>query len=191
MTPCRTPEHLEWIASSPIKAGRCPGISWNDVTRDIATEIAQRRRLYPDRVARGQMSSEEADYQIAIFGALAADVARIMANACDQAPAHRYSRAARIDALLRERSYRQRLYPKWVTTGQISADQATHRTHCLDALLERFDEGLDWVATNGKWISDSSATPAEIAATRAELEQLSAIYNRRWHGEQAQEQLAL
>jgi hypothetical protein len=170
---CRSPEHLEWIATSPIKPWRWGDVCWRHVARDIVTEIAQRRRVYPDRVAHGQMTPEEAEYQIAIFNALVADVARIMANACDTPPDHRYSRAARIDALLRERSYRQRLYPKWVTTGQITQDKADHRMACLDALLERFDEGLDW----------DSQTPS--------ITDLAKIYAARWHGDQPQQQLAL
>jgi hypothetical protein len=170
---CRTPEHLAWLATVERDAIRWPGLCWNHVAREIQREGDQRRRVYPDRVARGQMTQADADYQIAIFDALKQDVARIMAGRCNDAPAHPYSRTERIAAILRERDYRAQLFPKWISTGQITQEQATHRQHCIDCLLETFDHGLDF------------------DPTKDDIEALKTTYAARWCGLEQQKELAL
>lgn len=123
---------------------RWPGVCWNHVAREIAREVEQRHRVFPERVMRGQMTQAEANHQIAVFEALTQDVARIIANRAHHPPAHHFTRKARIDALLRERDYRRRRFPKWVSAGQIAQDQATHRSHCIEILLNALDQGLDF-----------------------------------------------
>jgi polyhydroxyalkanoate synthesis regulator phasin len=171
--PCRTLEHLAWLATVERDAARWPGLCWNHVAREIDRESDQRRRVYPDLVARGQMTQAEADYQIAIFDALKQDVARIMANRCDEAPAHSFTRGERIAAILRERDYRKRLFPKWVSTGQITQEQAKLRQHGLDCLLECFDQGLDF------------------DPEKEDLEALKTTYAARWCRAEQQKELAL
>ena len=48
------------------------------------------------------------------------------------------NRKAQLEELERELKLRQRVYPKWVRSGQMTADQMNHRVACLIEVIEDF-----------------------------------------------------
>lgn len=127
-----------------------PGISYAHAAAEIGRELEQRRRVYPDRVAKLRMTQAEADYQIAIFTAIAADVAAMTVPMRHYVPAtHSFSWDERMKALQRELDYRRRFYPEWIAKMRLSQAKADHQIACIAAILRRYREGFGWTPANG------------------------------------------
>lgn len=130
-----------------------PGISWPIARAEVDREHAWRVRTYPDRVAGGRMQKAEADYQLAIFAAIGADVDRMARPYAP--PVHAYSWDERRKALWREIGWREKNYDELVAGGRLTRDRADHQLAALRAILWRYDCGFDWRPSNG--------TPAQSA----------------------------
>lgn len=171
-----------------------PAITAQAVLAECTRELAQRRNFYPGRVAEGRMKQDEADHQLALAAAWQADVQRDIANharshaawaAWDgrsafprtewDGPAHGISWAARREGLRRELLLRARVYPARVAEMRMTQAEADHRRDCLAALAARYDDGFDWIASNGHrprfGLVDA---PEEILAARREWQDHSA-----------------
>lgn len=135
------------------------------VRAELARELQQRRRLYPDRVAKGRMSAPEAERQIALIAAIAADLDAVIAVAVPQrmaelngarrhgagtanistgTPAATFSWSQKRNALLRELDYRTRFYPEWIAKGRLLEADAARQCAALRAMLALYDDGLTW-----------------------------------------------
>ncbi len=130
-----------------------PTITPQHVLAECARELGQRRDFYPRRVAEARMTQDEADHQLAIARAWHQDAQRIAAH--DYTPAalapatHGISWAARREGIRRELDLRARVFPARVAEGRMTQTEADHRRDCLAALAARYDDGLDWIASNG------------------------------------------
>ena len=49
------------------------------------------------------------------------------------------NRQAQLEELRRELKMRQRVYPKWVRDGRMTAEQMTHRVTCLIEVIADFE----------------------------------------------------
>ena len=121
------------------------------IASELEREISMRRQVYPGRVADGRMTQAEAARQIAIAAAWAEDLRR-----CTSPPGplptatHGFTWAERRAALTRELAFRARVFGRRVAEGAMTRADAAHRTACLEALAARYDDGLDWRASNGR-----------------------------------------
>ncbi len=130
-----------------------PGLTYADCRAEVDREHAWRTRTYPDRVAGGRMHRADADYQLAIFAAIGADVDRMTRPYAP--PPHGYSWDERRKALSREIGWREEQYDELVAGGRLTRDRADHQLACLRAILWTYDTGFDWRPSNG--------TPAQSA----------------------------
>lgn len=132
-----------------------PKVTLATLDAELRRELQQRRRFFPGRVKEGRMSQQEADAQLGMVGAWLEDVGRMHARWVEQRrelgkPAHGMTWNARRAGILREIDYRERFYPQWVKDGRILEDEAAHRIACLFCLLEIYEDGWDFVASNGR-----------------------------------------
>lgn len=122
-------------------------VTYAEAATEVERELSFRRRTYPDRINSGRMKRADADYQLAIFAAIAADVLR-MAHAGPSpmpAAAHTFTWAERRKALERELDYRDRFYPEWIAGGRLTQARADRQRFALQAILCRYDAGFDWI----------------------------------------------
>lgn len=150
-----------------------PDITPQAVLAECARELAQRRSFYPGRVAEARMSQAEADHQFALAAAWHQDAQRIAAS--DYTPnvlppaTHGISWQARREGLARELALRARVYPSRVAEMRMTQGEADHRRACLMALAARYDDGFDWIASNGHRTRFGLVeAPEEILAARRE-----------------------
>ncbi|WP_397604997.1 hypothetical protein [Sphingorhabdus sp.] len=129
-----------------INSALFPGITYAIATAEAERELASRRRLYPDRVKTGRMKQEEADFQIQIMAAIAADTLRMAMVAADDIPpaSHGFSYADRRRALERELDLRTRFYPQWIDNLRLTKANADRQMDAIKAILWRYDAGFDW-----------------------------------------------
>ena len=141
--------------------------SFAQVRAELAREIDQRRRFYPDRVAKGRLSQAQADHQIAVFAAIAQDLEAVIAirvpqllakpvtggmeghsaagpNISTGTPLTTLSWSEKRNALNRELDYRRRFYPDWIAKGRLAQGAAQHQLACLASCLALYDDGLTW-----------------------------------------------
>lgn len=126
---------------------RFPGIGMAEIRAEVARELDQRRRVYPDRVAKGRMTERDARFQIAAFESIARDVAAIADNR--HAPDAACSWADKLAVLRREVALRLQFYPQWVTKGRITVTAARAQANALECLLALYEEGWGWTPANG------------------------------------------
>lgn len=156
-----------------------PAITAQAVLAECARELAQRRNFYPGRVAEARMSQAEADHQLAVCAAWHQDAQRIAGSDYTPSPLppadHGMTWAARREGLARELALRARVYPSRVAELRMTQAEADHRRDCLAALAARYDDGFDWIASNGARprFAVLDATP-EILAARREWQDHSA-----------------
>lgn len=169
-----------------------PAITAEHVRAECARELAQRRRFYQRRVNEGRMMAEESEHELACAEAWLADVDRIIAfeaasaaawerfkaNPAEPhvlylpAPSHAVTWRDRRAAIGRELQLRARVYPRRVEEGAMTRAAADHQRACLEALAERYDDGLDWTASNGERPQWASTAPTEeTRAARREWDQ--------------------
>ena len=124
-----------------------PGITYASMTAEAERELASRRRLYPDRVAHGRMKPEEAEYQIDIMAAIAADTVcmGIFGLAVPMPCLHRFSWTDRRRAIERELDMRDRFYPQWIASLRMTQANADRQMAAMKAILWRYDCGFDWI----------------------------------------------
>lgn len=156
-----------------------PQITAQAVLAECARELAQRRSFYPGRVSEGRMSQDEADHQLAVAAAWHQDAQRIAASDYTPAPldpaSHGIAWAARREGLRRELALRARVYPSRVAEMRMTQAEADQRRACLAALAARYDDGFDWIASNGARPRFALAiAPEEILAARREWQDHSA-----------------
>ena len=143
------------------------------VLAECARELAQRRNFYPGRVAEGRMLQDEADHQLAVAAAWHQDAQRIAASDYTPQPlaaaTHGISWHARREGLARELALRARVYPARVAEMRMTQAEADQRRACLMALAARYDDGFDWIASNGHRTRFGLVeAPEEILAARRE-----------------------
>lgn len=130
-----------------------PAITAQHVLAETRRELAQRRNVYPGRVAEARMAQAEADHQLALAVAWHQDAQRIAASDYTPAPlapaTHGISWAARREGIARELGFRARVYPTRIAELRMTQAEADHRCACLMALAARYDDGFDWLASNG------------------------------------------
>jgi hypothetical protein len=175
-----------------------PGLTYADCRAELDRELAQRRRVYPDRVAKMRMTQAEADYQIAIFTAIRDDTLRMERSFTDhpepvegQRSTHNFSWADRRRAIERELDYRTRFYPQWIANHRLTQEKADRQMAALKAVLWRYDMGFDWHPSNGVPCSwGSISIEADVEASRTEWRTHYAGIIGRWY-EQPEAQAAL
>lgn len=144
------------------------------IAAELAREQAMRRKVYPARVADCRMTQAEADHELAIVAAWIEDLERIGARQVHTAgygsppPRHGMAWTDRRRGLERELALRSRVFPRRVAAGDMTAEDAAHRTACLAALAARYDQGWDWLASNGlpPSLSAIPPTPEQAQAQR-------------------------
>ena len=141
------------LTAEPV-SHRHPGVTLAQVRAELAREAALRRRVYPDRVAKGNMTSAEAEHEQAVLAAIAADVERMVAAADPYAAppgasAPAFTWRQRVQALQRELGLRRRMYPQWTDRGRMTADEGARQLAALEALLDRYLDGYAWLPANG------------------------------------------
>lgn len=146
-----------------------PRVTVDQVAAELAREEAQRKRFYPAQVELLKMSPEQAEHELACVAAWREDLARFAAVGPGRplAPAsHGLTWRTRRQAIARELELRRRVYPRQVEQLKLERGEADHRLSCLEALADRYDDGLDWRAGNGErpMLKIFAATPAETAA---------------------------
>lgn len=156
-----------------------PAITAQAVLAECSRELAQRRGFYPGRVAEARMTQAEADHQLALAAAWAEDAQRIAASDYTPAPlapaTHGMTWHARREGLRRELHLRARVYPARVAEMRMTQAEADHRRDCLAALAARYDDGFDWIASNGARTRFGLVdAPEEILAARREWQDHSA-----------------
>jgi hypothetical protein len=135
-----------------------PTVTYADIAAELVREAAARARAYPDRVKKGAMTQQDADYQLALAAALRADCTRFaqaqpagapMVNPLTLPIGHSLTWAERRAGLQRELALRARFYPQWIAKGSLTQANATRQTDRLAALLACFEDGFDWQPTQG------------------------------------------
>lgn len=147
------------------------GVSWTDLQQEIRREIMRRRDTFPRMITKGQMEPQEAKYETEIFQAILEDVGRFqqaMAPADEGKPCtnplklprqHSFTWHQRRAAITRELEYRTRLYPSWVSKGQISQADADRNLRHLTCIRAIYELGYDFVPSNGARPNFASLTP--------------------------------
>ena len=142
---------------------RFPAITLDHLVAETARELAQRTAIYPRHVESARMAQHDADFQIAAATAWLNDAERLRASWFTPRPlapaAHAVSWGDRRAALARELGLRQRCYPLWIETARLLPDTARHQLDCLLALAAIYDDGFDWIASNGARPSFASIAP--------------------------------
>jgi hypothetical protein len=168
------------MSDQPGPSRRFPELTFAQLRAELARERAARARLYPQRVEQGRMSQRQADDELALAAALAADIDRAAhVGAPVPLAAHDFSWRERRDAIARELGWRSHVYPRWIELGRLSQDDADHRMACLEALADVFDDGFDWRASNGEVPAFHETVPT--AAQR----QARAEWDEHWRGVEA------
>lgn len=131
-----------------------PHITLDAIANELDREAAMRQRVYPGRVETARMTQAEATREIALCDAWRHDAMRLTVgwytgNALPP-PAHDFSWTDRRQGLERELSFRRRIYPDRIATARLSKADADRQVDCLQALAEIYDDGLDWIASNGE-----------------------------------------
>jgi hypothetical protein len=151
-----------------------PTVSAAALERECERELAQRRRFYEGRVAKGNMTPEEAKHGLAIAAAWREDVARIRAawiatpGTSPAPPAHEISWRERRAGLLRELDMRARFYPGWIASGRLLQADADRQVKALECLLAIYEDGWDWRGSDGLTPFRSAAADAEFNALQAD-----------------------
>lgn len=122
---------------------------------ELRDELASRRRLYPDRIAKGRMTRAEADKELRVWEWLVDDYC------CAPGPP-RATWNEQLHALRREVGLRRHFYPRWILAGRIDAGEADRKL----ALLEQWHDMLWHSPTN----PDAIAARADVARRLAERE---------------------
>jgi hypothetical protein len=168
-----------------------PGLTYADCKAELDRELAQRRRVYPDRVAKMRMTQAEADYQLAVFTAIASDIDRMASNTAHPKPVEGHSWADRRRAIERELDYRTRFYPEWIRNHRLTQEKADRQMAALKAVLWRYDMGFDWHPSNGVPCSWGAVSiEADVEASRTEWRTHHAGIIGRWD-QQPEAQAAL
>lgn len=181
---------------TPDLSTRHPGVRFADALAELRREVEARRRTYPDWITRGRMTQPEADHQLALFQAIAADVeryARFVSTRDLAPPSHAFTWHQRREALRRETDLRARIFPEWIAKGRLDQAEADRRSTILAAIVDLFDDGFDWHARNGLRII-FDATPATAPEAEAQGEwwdHYSTVMQARGLMPPAQEALAL
>lgn len=125
-------------------------VTYADAANEVERELTFRRRTYPDRINSGRMKQSDADYQLAIFAAIGADILRMAHSGPSATPdaSHAFSWTERRKALERELDYRDRFYPQWIGGGRLTQARADQQRFALQAILCRYDAGFDWTPEN-------------------------------------------
>ncbi len=172
---------------------RHPSITSPMVRDELARELGHRRRFYPRRIDEARMTQQQADFQIACAEAWLADVDRLIAHwaACaaewerfqhDPSPGfmardlpaakHGINWRDRRTALRRELELRNKIYPRRIEQAQMTKCIGDRQIACLEALADRYDDGLDWTASNGERTHFGNLNcDAAIEAARKEWDQ--------------------
>lgn len=161
-------------------------VSWADLRTELLREISHRQNTFPRLVAKGQLTQQDADRQLDMFGAMVEDVRRfrlsrepfdqgkpcinpLAIERAAKSSLHAYTWYERRAAITREVDYRGQIYPRWIAKGQMTqatADLQVRRLTCLRAVYEL---GLDWQPSNGVRPHFSAISPtAEEEASREE-----------------------
>lgn len=129
-----------------INSALFPGITYAIATAEVERELASRRRLYPDRVDKGRMKQQEADFQIDVMTAIAADTIRMGQIGQEETPpaTHAFTWFDRRRALERELDLRGRFYPQWIASLRLTQANADRQMDAIKAILWRYDAGFDW-----------------------------------------------
>ena len=175
---------------------RFPGVTFAAIRKELARELAHRRKVYRDWLTKGSITQKEADWQLAVMEAIGKDAARFetchaalpMANPLTLPRGHDFSWRERRGALLRELDYRARLYPEWIRKGRLTSADADRHCQCLETMLALYEDELDWTPANGTPPAYGSITPtADQIASRAEWAATAAEIHARQHPEKQKE----
>lgn len=131
-----------------------PDISLEAIANELDREARMRARVYPGRVETARMTKDEAEREIQLCDAWRRDVQRLtvswyLGNALPPAN-HPFRWIDRRQGLERELGFRRRIYPDRIDSARMTRDDARKQIDCLQALAEIYDDGLDWVASNGE-----------------------------------------
>jgi hypothetical protein len=132
-------------------------ISTADMLEELKRELDHRRRYFPQRVAKGAMTQDEADQEEAVLADIIADVAAVAdfqaasashwrANgALAYSPAFPLPRRdaafgwePKLHCLRREIHLRRKFYPEWIRKGRISEGLAREQLERLEAVQVRY-----------------------------------------------------
>jgi len=181
-----------------------PHITYAQLEAELRRELSRRHGFYPRQVGKGAMLQADADRELALCAAWLEDLLRARAIRVDRAAenwrryragdmtagdpppaAHGLRWSDRRSAVLRELALRQRVYPRGIEKGEITREDAAHRIDCLEALLGLYEDGWDWVASNGyrPGFDDPAPTPAAIEA-RGEWDEMRGLRAQRQPVEQ-------
>ncbi|MCW2383341.1 hypothetical protein M2338_002906 [Sphingobium sp. B2D3B] len=150
------------------------------IVEELARELNMRRQHYPDRIASGKTTREDANREIGIMAALHADLAVDLlltpGNEDAAVKAKReaderlapFSWAELVSCLRREIAMRRKFYPRMLAAGDRSPAE-------LRAQLERLEAAhfLYWALGRGFW-------PEELERYRRDPTAMTASHHRIW-----------
>lgn len=105
------------------------------IVAELEREAGSRRKVFPDRVAKGRMTEQDAAYQEAIWLEILANV-RTCLGGDWRDPLATFRWREKVDALNRELDYRARLYPEWVNKGRLDQATADRRVNLVEAVRD-------------------------------------------------------
>lgn len=138
------------------------------VVAELERELENRGRVFPDRVGKGRMTEQEADYQLAIWREILDNVAQGL-GASWHVDGLRFPWLDKVKALNRELDYRQRLFPDWIAKGRLDQATADRRVELIEMVRD-----LYWRHMFAYWVADGPAN-----------EYLVALRNGPWTGGKA------
>lgn len=157
-------------------SNRVPGPTYAEVRDELDAAAADRARFDPQRVRKGNMTEEQAEWRRRILGAMYDDIGRIIERTGTCTENHNFTWADRRAELLREIAFRRHEFPRRVRAGDLDQATADLRFLRLQAALAIYDDGFDFPINpqdkrprHEQWRPAQAAIGAEAAAVRARL----------------------
>ncbi len=124
-----------------------------ELVAELERELADRRRFYPGMVDKGRMLKADADYQLAIFAEILADLAVAFGPPPWILAAPRFAWGEKVKALWRELELRRRFYPDRIAKGRMTQDQAHQQFARLEAVHTLYwHQMFGWPKPDENWL---------------------------------------
>lgn len=120
------------------------------VVAELERELENRGRVFPDRVGKGRMTEQEADYQLEIWREILDNVAQGLGAPSWWLDGHRFPWLDKVKALNRELDYRRRLFPDWIAKGRLDQASADRRVELVEMVRDLYWRHMfGWTAPAG------------------------------------------
>lgn len=153
------------------------------VVAEIRRELEDMRSTFPDKLAKGRLKQEEADYLEALVAEILADLAVAFGDlppfSLMVPPEGRYVWADKVRWIRGEIERREANYPMQVDKGRLTREQADGRLFAIRQLYRLYwEKGFAWTPTGAEaraYLKQLYALPRDGSAeTREAIARLSA-----------------